>query len=788
MKRIALTLIVALPLFAATPRNDDTCDVGVLPAATLLLPYFEVDVNSRHGATTFFSITNTTHHEQIAHVTLWTDRAYPVLDFDIFLTGYDVQEIDLYDVLALAQIAPPWGTGYHVPGSPEGDFSSDDANPSVDEKSCRSLPSYLGEEVRERLRLAFTRGIGGQCERIGGVHANAIGYATIDVVRHCGAPTAQEPGFVDALLFDNVLTGEYRQISASRRSAQGAPLVHIRAIPEGGGETALPETFYSAFQSGRNRTRDLRQPLPSAFAARTTDDTKLKVWRASESGAVRACDVYSINGELPVIDAVHFDENRNALPYRGELPEAATSLVDTHDGAGWTYLNLGAQAWVISSIGDGNEFGTDVEATALGNGCSPAFEAGAAVAPAHDFNAVSLAPPNTNNDDACDIAVLPAATLLLPYFSVDPNLSNGDHTEFTLTNVSAAPRIAHVTLWTDLAWPVFSFNVLLGGYDSQRIDLNEILVAGRVPASCGALPRELPSELRARMLQALTTGKVPALGDQPACSRVGTTDGHPNLAAVGYATIDVVNTCTPLDATHPEYWDAIAYDNVLTGDYRWSNDGRHSAEGAPLVHIRAVPEGGRVEPPFARTFYSRYQRAATPNRDARQPLPSIFAARFLHQGTGWFETFVNVWREGETGTNATCSLYEANLMLFAELVAFDEEENAWGKAPELCPVTCIHFDETLAATGSYRYADEDDDTFPNAGDATGGWLYLNLTNDLGGDYASQAWVTTSLRAGGRFAVSLDAAALGNGCTPIIDKSEVSNGGWHVIGPAENKQP
>ena len=28
-----------------TTNNDDSCDIGVAPAATLLLPYFEVDFN-----------------------------------------------------------------------------------------------------------------------------------------------------------------------------------------------------------------------------------------------------------------------------------------------------------------------------------------------------------------------------------------------------------------------------------------------------------------------------------------------------------------------------------------------------------------------------------------------------------------------------------------------------------------------------------------------------------------------------------------------------------------------
>src|SRR5688572_33507931 len=58
----------------ATTNNDDSCDIGVTPAATLLLPYFEVDLDAANGSgeTTLFTITNTSNLDQIAHVTLWT--------------------------------------------------------------------------------------------------------------------------------------------------------------------------------------------------------------------------------------------------------------------------------------------------------------------------------------------------------------------------------------------------------------------------------------------------------------------------------------------------------------------------------------------------------------------------------------------------------------------------------------------------------------------------------------------------------------------------------------------
>src|SRR6202171_864285 len=92
----------------ATTNNDDSCDISTAPAATLLLPYFEVDFKSAatSARTTLFTITNVSRLPQIAHVVLWTDWSYAALDFNIFLTGYDVQSINMYDIFQRGVIAP----------------------------------------------------------------------------------------------------------------------------------------------------------------------------------------------------------------------------------------------------------------------------------------------------------------------------------------------------------------------------------------------------------------------------------------------------------------------------------------------------------------------------------------------------------------------------------------------------------------------------------------------------------------------------------------------------------
>ena len=790
---LALSLLIGTSSSGATPDNDATCDIAVLPAATLLLPYFEVDLDDRLGENTLFTITNVTDVEQIAHVVVWTDYGFPGIDFNIFLTGYDTQSISLYDLLARGEMAPPFGTGYEDVGSPEGLFSSDSRNPLVDERTCRNLPMQLDAQWRERLRRIFTTGVvpfatiyGPACDSVGGVHENAIGWITIDAVRTCEfSYPIEEAKFLETLLYDNVFTGDYQQLNSQQGYAQGGPLVHIRAVPEGGGKTPFAETFYDAYLSEGNRGRDARQPLPSTFAARWTDggalETKLKIWQQSDSGA-RQCGEWQRNAASRLTDVARFDaDGRPATFDDDDLPALpATALVDAGDRrvippsdgmSGWTYLNFGKQAWVITSMRAEGRYSADFEATAFGNGCSPVPESGAEIAPAPDFNSRRA---GISNDDTCDIAVLPAATLLLPYFEVD--LYGSLTTLFTVTNTTDTPRIASVTLWTDYAYPIATFGIPLGGWESRTINLADVLRSGIVP-SCEGSPSRLDAGAITRMQQAFTLGR---LGE---CRMAGA-EHHDNHAR-GYATIDVATICASLDPTRPEYYAAvIAFDNVLTGDYQQVEPAENLGHGGPLVHIRAIPDGGG-DSALPDTFYARFQSRP---RDARQPLPSRFVARWINSGTGSFETSFTIWLNAATGANATCRDYQKNAALTAaEYVSFDDQENAIGQAPSQGPCTCPVDGLEVRAAGQYPL--DYDSEFPLHDDATAGWMYLNL-NDWDwnlGAVPRQAWVTYTMRAEFRYSVEADATALGNGCSAGVEESEV-NRGRETIGPSPNRKP
>ena len=142
--------------------NDDSCDIGVAPAATLLLPYFEVDFHSPSASarTTLFTIVNTSALPQIAKITLWTDWAYPVITFSAYMTGYGVASMNLRDVFAAGTVAP--GVDVRtLPGS-----LSAPSNPnhlpgaSID---CGGRPVTLTASELDELQHVFTIGTISAC-------------------------------------------------------------------------------------------------------------------------------------------------------------------------------------------------------------------------------------------------------------------------------------------------------------------------------------------------------------------------------------------------------------------------------------------------------------------------------------------------------------------------------------------------------------------------------------------------------------------------------------------------
>src|SRR5436305_2385705 len=164
MRRTVLLLAVSSLLSSVPPATAVICTIDAVPAATLLLPYFEVDLNNPNGETTLFSINNASATAVLAHVVVWSDLSVPVLDFNIYLTGYDVQTINLRDILVNG-VLPRTASAGQDPGdtiSPKGQFSQD-----INFASCQGLlpppplPQYFLDHLRRSLTGSASAVLGG---------------------------------------------------------------------------------------------------------------------------------------------------------------------------------------------------------------------------------------------------------------------------------------------------------------------------------------------------------------------------------------------------------------------------------------------------------------------------------------------------------------------------------------------------------------------------------------------------------------------------------------------------
>ncbi len=393
-------------------------------------------------------------------------------------------------------------------------------------------------------------------------------------------------------------------------------------------------------------------------------------------------------------------------------------------------------------------------------------------------------PMTVDNNASCDIGTYPAATLLLPYFEVDVTkpVNDAPNTLFTIINTNRTPQIARVNIWTDEGYPALWFNVFLTGFDVQSISLYDVLARGVMPSTsnsatigirsapngsnpyhvaaegCANAGGPVPDSLLVAVQSMLTTGA--AQGNE---CRVGTV----HSLASGYVTVDVVNSCSNLSPLEGAYYSQVLlYDNVLTGDYERLNPDTslgNYAGGNPLVHIKAIPEGGPAgsgSTSLPYTFYDRYTPGAARRIDRRQPLPASFAARFIQGGTGQFQTEYAIWREGVASASSCVSANAA--VPFTEIVRFDEVEN-----PAVASLQDLSAKPGLAASSSISTSST---LFPPMlGLGVSGWMYLNLDNRGTNTYStarpSQNWVIVHMRAEGRYAVDYDATTMFNGCTP-----------------------
>jgi hypothetical protein len=422
MKQKALFLVLLCLLGVAGSASAVICTIDAVPAATLLLPYFEVDLGDPNGQTTLFSVNNASATAILSHVVVWSDLSVPVLDFNIYLTGYDVQTVNLRDVLN--GTLPRTASAGQDPGntiSPKGQFSQD-----INFASCNGLlptpqlPASFVSGLQASLTGKASSNLGGRCAGRAFGDNLARGYITVDTVNNCtlrfpGDPGYFGPGGTGDATNQNVLWGDYFYINDGANFADGNTLVHIEASgtnPET--STSGQYTFYGRYDNWT--AVDNREPLATNFAARFVTGglfdggTSLFVWRDSKvSQTAFVCPVvagvrpawYPLGEEAIVI----FDEQEQPQvpqsfpvspqpPEQGLIPFPAEAQRTEVGGAdlpvapynfGWLYLNLNttvatagavppedpaaAQAWVTIEMRAGGRFSVGYDAIKLDSAC-----------------------------------------------------------------------------------------------------------------------------------------------------------------------------------------------------------------------------------------------------------------------------------------------------------------------------------------------------------------------------------------------------------------------------------
>jgi len=422
---LAPALALAGLLAAAPPAAAKICTVDAVPGATLLLPYFEVDLDHPNGLTTLFSVNNASAAAVLAHAVVWSDLAVPVLEFNLYLTGFDVQTFNLRDLLVhggLAQTA----TAGQDPGdvvSPKGVYSQD-----VNFASCngRLPPPPLTAAELAHAQAALTGRPsameGGLCLGRNLGDRVARGYVTVDTVTNCTVRTPADPGYFGPggdVTDQNVLWGSWYIVDAAHDVAAGSNMVAIEA------STAPPlslpgrYTFYGRYVGWTGS--DHREPLATSFAAQFATSgpfsghVDMIAWRDTKIVQAPFPCSTATNLGLPwypfAQEAIGvFDEEEHPLvPNIFPIPEPLPPIVIYPFPAaaqrtalnglsfpvpydfGWLYIDLNvlnsfpppvqtpgpasdlfaAQGWIVVVQSAAGRFATGVEAYRLDSACVP---------------------------------------------------------------------------------------------------------------------------------------------------------------------------------------------------------------------------------------------------------------------------------------------------------------------------------------------------------------------------------------------------------------------------------
>ena len=431
MKKLALILtFAAVAALGAPGARAEIGTVDQVPASTLLLPYFEVDYQNPNAPGTTITINNAVAAAQVAHVTLWTDEAIPTFTFDVYLTGYDAQQVNLNSIFATGTLPITADPGADPTDtiSPKGDLSQDlnfpGTTPACD--GTYSSPALTQAELKH-VRAAHSgkrSAILGGCAGAQYGDNVARGYVTVDVVTECSLLNPASAGyFAGNAAAANVLWGDYTVTDQTNNFEWGGSLVHIEscsapAVGNGAGLCPFAPgdyTFYGRYVAFT--AADQREPIATTFAVRYANggpdstDTDFTVWRDTKLAPTGANGKHNCKKDpswfpLAQTDVVAFDHQENpvdlcfltdnvsppiggpqtCLPLatqRASIADGTTlgASLDVPFSSGWLFLNLNhvvagdplpglAQAWVEVAQTSQGRFAAGFHALPLDNAAS----------------------------------------------------------------------------------------------------------------------------------------------------------------------------------------------------------------------------------------------------------------------------------------------------------------------------------------------------------------------------------------------------------------------------------
>jgi hypothetical protein len=372
MKKTLFTCMAIAALLAiASTAGAITCTVDQRPGATLLVPYFQVSVDGSGnvvgtGATaldTIVTIANASSAPMIAHVSVFNQYSELALDFNIALTGFDVQAMRMADVISGTLPVTVNASGddtcqknaaANVYPDPDGFLRVRPLFPVFGSDNTQATTAYPVPAFGPGLGVIDLLSI--DCD--GNRGPNAVGYVTIDHANYCNLSNPSSSAYYnrDAIGMENNLWGEIIFTSGTGIPTYAMSTVNIEADDEFGTvaqSTATPvRTFYARYWNPGDNSGDTspavcpncggctgippsinpadenflncrapwdvgygdqREPLGLTWAARwfdegTTVTTNFRVWRGSRvaQGQGDFCDLGLVE---PTVTLSFFDED-----------------------------------------------------------------------------------------------------------------------------------------------------------------------------------------------------------------------------------------------------------------------------------------------------------------------------------------------------------------------------------------------------------------------------------------------------------------------------------------------